>query len=76
VRDLAHPFVFIQASDIPLQVSDWRSISQLGEVPLVLADIRRRKIQAEYIDIRYRDQIIVKVKEAQEMGLESQAEKG
>jgi len=76
VRDFSHPLIYVRQCEIPLMVKDARGVSQLENLPYVLADVQHKKIEPEYIDVRFENQIIVKTKTTTDMGLESQAVKG
>lgn len=80
VRDFGHPLIFVRQCDVPIMIGNAGSISQLESLPYVLADVRQKDIRPEYIDLRFANQIIVKMKAETEtetdMGLESQAVKG
>ncbi len=76
VHDFAHPLIYTRQFDIPVMIGNARSLSQLENLPYVLADVRQKNIKPEYIDVRFANQIIVKTKTVTDMGLESQAVKG
>jgi cell division protein FtsQ len=74
--DVHHPLMYVRNWRVPIKIGKSGYRAQLISLPVVLADIERKGIEAEYIDIRYADQIIVKPKTGQNMGLESRAVKG
>lgn len=76
IRDPDHPLLYTGARSVPIKVGGRDCFSRLGGLPLVFADLERKGVDAECIDVRFKDQIIVKRKMKRSMGLESKAVKG
>ena len=60
VSDLQHPLLYTGDGSVPIRIGPTGSPSQLISLPTVLTDLARKGIEAEYIDVRFSDQIIVR----------------
>ena len=76
MSDVDQPFFYSKGKDIPIRIHGTDCCSRLASLPAVFTDLERRSIVAEYIDVRFKGQIVVKPKMNMSMGLESQAVKG
>jgi cell division protein FtsQ len=62
ISDADDPLLYINGSNVPIRVNGADCRSRLKPLPWVFADLKRKSIAAEYIDIRFDGQIIVKPK--------------
>ena len=76
VSDVHHPLLYTGDGAVPIRIGGTGSLSQLISLPLVLTDLDRKGIEAEYIDVRFSDQIVVRPKRNTNMGSESKVVKG
>ncbi|UCE17541.1 MAG: FtsQ-type POTRA domain-containing protein [Gemmatimonadota bacterium] len=76
LSDMAHPLLYAGDRSVPVRIGVTGSLSQLTSLPVVLADLERKGIEAEYIDVRFSNQILVRPRRFTNMGLESKAVKG
>ena len=60
VTDLTAPLVHVRGTEAPIRVNGTDCCSRLRPIPWILADLERRGAVAEYIDIRFDRQIVVK----------------
>jgi len=71
VSDFHRPLLYVGSREIPVRIGHDGSLSQLDVLPVVLADVERKGIEPEYIDVRFEGQIIVRPKVNGTVGLES-----
>ncbi|MFQ6091143.1 MAG: cell division protein FtsQ/DivIB [bacterium] len=76
LSDIRHPLLYPAAKGVPVRIGGAGCLSRLASLPVVLADMERKGIEAEYIDARFLGQIIVRPISNRDVGLESPPVKG
>lgn len=60
ITNVARPLLYVNETDIPIRIHGTDCYSRLIPLPWVLEDLKRKGIAAEYIDLRFDEQIVVK----------------
>ena len=68
VSDAKNPLLYLYGMSAPIRLGGLDCLSMLPSLSLVLSDLERKGIAAEYIDLRFHEQIVVKPKSSRRAG--------